>query len=805
MAKNPNRAIVNTSNLTENMRVASYSQMCSLIGCDFVKCGPARINQIDNWKRYFDFTTSGHAYIISKVYDSPLPSKKEIKRQERQSIIDEEKAKKLQWHEECRIRREEQEASRQRRKIQKAEREEQKAIKAQQREKRRQQKLIEEQEKEERKIAREERKVAIANKIDGRTHRNGKYISAIEPLLLDSLHKNNNTLQIIPKDVFLLLGMVNSNLVKEGINKKTSTTYLIQKLNEKIYKSNPDLFVSTESVGLTPQILNNFMQQSIIKVNQILRAALDSMVKRNLITYKTERILVRNSGDENVASLSEADRIENAEKAVLNKMGFDSIGRVYARNKRKDFYYNVQRYLKSNEDRNEDTEFYDDWEWDRFFSRLSITLNTEEGKLHNLLPSTQNDTFSCAELREQLNSQVIEFMISKAKKVYNDFKVKCEQITLRGERIEDSSYFNKYPENYVEIVSFLADYFLNINYKEEEEVSTEQDSVVCESEFRIHNNTPTETAERDFVENEDYFKISLSEIRTAISDTVNKNTENTTLSSESPEHRSFTLSKHKYTVYKKGEKDSTMNNLKLITTESFENGVAEHGIPCDFWKDINDEYYITREQIGRALNYDEPNKSIDKIHSRHKDRLNKFSTTVNLGVVEGNRYVERERTLYSRKGVMEICRWSRQPIADKFMDWVWDVIDGLIKNNMQNTQSNISNDIRAETIKQIQMYANRTPWKREVTRKIKTLAYLTSYGNSEETRPIYAHIYTTMCSEGYDINDYKEKYLDMHPDITSPIFGIDVIEAFDELKNAFEKILEEYLLHELKIKNKVTD
>lgn len=25
----------------------------------------------------------------------------------------------------------------------------------------------------------------------------------------------------------------------------------------------------------------------------------------------------------------------------------------------------------------------------------------------------------------------------------------------------------------------------------------------------------------------------------------------------------------------------------------------------------------------------------------------------------------------------EICRWSRQPSTDAFMDWVWDVIEGI--------------------------------------------------------------------------------------------------------------------------------
>lgn len=575
MAKNPNRAIVDTSKLSENMRVVSYSQMCSLIGCEFINCGSARVNQINNWKRYFDFTIFGHAYIINKIYDSPLPSEKEIKQQERQKAINEEKAKKLQWHEECRLRREQQTKEKERR-----------------REERNQQKIIEEQEKNKRKIVREERKAAEANKVDGRTHRNGKYISAIEPLLLDSLKSNGNNLQIIPKDMFLLLGMVNSNLVKEGINKKTSTAYLTQKLNEKIYKSNPVLFASVDSVGLTPQILSNFMQQSIIKVNQTLRAGLDSMVNRNLITYKTERILVRNSGGESVASLSETDRIENAEKTVLGKMGFDSIGRIYAQNKRKDFYYNVQRYLKNNKDREEDAEFYDEWEWDRFFSRLSITLNTEEDKPHNLLPSTQNNIFSCDELREQLNSQVIEFMIAKAKRVYNDFKAKCEQITLRGERLEDSSYFNKYPENYVEIISFLADYFLNINYKEEEEVSTEQDSVVCEYEIRTnHDTTP----------------------------------QNTTLSSEeNPIQHSFTLSKHKYIVYKKEEQDKSMNNtedkIQIIPSEMV--GIGEHVLPVKEYKG------------QRVVTF----KDIDIVHNRPTGTARKRFNDNKKHFIEGEDY-----------------------------------------------------------------------------------------------------------------------------------------------------------------------
>ena len=64
-----------------------------------------------------------------------------------------------------------------------------------------------------------------------------------------------------------------------------------------------------------------------------------------------------------------------------------------------------------------------------------------------------------------------------------------------------------------------------------------------------------------------------------------------------------------------------MNTLKLVTTENFMDA-----IPCDFWNDANDEYFITREQIGRALGYSNPANAIKNIHLKHKERLDKFST-----------------------------------------------------------------------------------------------------------------------------------------------------------------------------------
>lgn len=50
------------------------------------------------------------------------------------------------------------------------------------------------------------------------------------------------------------------------------------------------------------------------------------------------------------------------------------------------------------------------------------------------------------------------------------------------------------------------------------------------------------------------------------------------------------------------------NNLKLITTETFGD------LFCNFYRNMNDEILLTREQIGLALEYSDPINSIYKIH-----------------------------------------------------------------------------------------------------------------------------------------------------------------------------------------------
>lgn len=128
-----------------------------------------------------------------------------------------------------------------------------------------------------------------------------------------------------------------------------------------------------------------------------------------------------------------------------------------------------------------------------------------------------------------------------------------------------------------------------------------------------------------------------------------------------------------------------MSSLKLVTTENFGN------ISCDFYRNMNDDILLTREQIGSALEYTNPRTAIKNIHRKHKDRLDELSIRIKSGGYQNeptSKSEEQERVYYTERGIMEICRWSRQPLANQFMDWCWDVIEKY-RHNQGFTNSNI--------------------------------------------------------------------------------------------------------------------
>lgn len=270
-----------------------------------------------------------------------------------------------------------------------------------------------------------------------------------------------------------------------------------------------------------------------------------------------------------------------------------------------------------------------------------------------------------------------------------------------------------------------------------------------------------------------------------------------------------------------------MNNLKLVETDVF-NEIAT----CDFWGNANNEYLVTREQIGRALGYKNPTNAIKNIHLKHKERLDKFSTQLTLGYVEGDRYVERERILYNHKGIMEICRWSRQPLADKFMDWCWEIMDRLISNSLNNVTLSREeysmivnavnevgqlNKVNEQLARQLQIISAQnttmqdklsrmwqkimlivppvhySSWKNKMSQKIVSLAKILGYTNNDDRKSIYSDIYSMMRLDyDIDLDSYKENYLLSQTDYKN-VAMIDVIDSDTVLRDIFEEIVDRYI------------
>lgn len=261
-----------------------------------------------------------------------------------------------------------------------------------------------------------------------------------------------------------------------------------------------------------------------------------------------------------------------------------------------------------------------------------------------------------------------------------------------------------------------------------------------------------------------------------------------------------------------------MNNLKLITTENFGN------ISCDFYRNMNDDILLTREQIGSALEYTNPRTAIKNIHRKHKDRLDELSIRIKSGGYQNeptSKSEEQERVYYTERGIMEICRWSRQPLANQFMDWCWDVIEKY-RNNQEfaNTTDNtalntLTQAITALTSTVSTMQQDISSIKEQQTQ---TQKQISKKSFSRWTSKMFPKYQLLMDYFGIDRKElYHNLFLELqnlYPDIDltqmqddycfennlDSCFTMDVIEHNKDLRTLFEHMIDD-LLDRYKLKS----
>ena len=131
------------------------------------------------------------------------------------------------------------------------------------------------------------------------------------------------------------------------------------------------------------------------------------------------------------------------------------------------------------------------------------------------------------------------------------------------------------------------------------------------------------------------------------------------------------------------------SKLELLTTREF-NG---HALDCYVEPGQPDKgaFWATREQIGQLLGYKHPRRAIKDIHARNRERLNKFSKTVKLRKYFNGAQNETPfrnepvATVYNFKGLLEICRYSNQPVANDVIDKLWEIADEIRQHGMYLT------------------------------------------------------------------------------------------------------------------------
>ena len=64
---------INTSNLQIGQIVKNYKELCALLGEEFKQGGDSRKAQLKEFARYFEWEKSGQKFLITDIYDTPLP------------------------------------------------------------------------------------------------------------------------------------------------------------------------------------------------------------------------------------------------------------------------------------------------------------------------------------------------------------------------------------------------------------------------------------------------------------------------------------------------------------------------------------------------------------------------------------------------------------------------------------------------------------------------------------------------------------------------------------------------------------
>jgi prophage antirepressor-like protein len=85
-------------------------------------------------------------------------------------------------------------------------------------------------------------------------------------------------------------------------------------------------------------------------------------------------------------------------------------------------------------------------------------------------------------------------------------------------------------------------------------------------------------------------------------------------------------------------------------------------------------YWMTAKEIGKALGYNDPANSMNRLYSRHKDELEPYRSKVKLTDPLG---IPQETSIFNTDGMWIIAMFANTPKAKKFRKFVVNMLKAL--------------------------------------------------------------------------------------------------------------------------------
>ena len=119
--------------------------------------------------------------------------------------------------------------------------------------------------------------------------------------------------------------------------------------------------------------------------------------------------------------------------------------------------------------------------------------------------------------------------------------------------------------------------------------------------------------------------------------------------------------------------------MNLLQTREF------HYVNVDFYVDGKD-FWVTREQIGKMLNYRSPERSIKLLQERYEWHFNHLYKEVELNI----RYKGISKVVvYNFDGLLEICSFSGKPRSAEVVNFLWQV-----KQELETRQPSVRSEVQ---------------------------------------------------------------------------------------------------------------